>query len=166
MPVDVRLEPLDRAGRELLRGWLRRPTVSRWWGDPADSFAAVTRQPASDQALISVAGLPVGYLLWRRLDPAEVAEAGLADLPSDHMDLDILIGEPEWMGRGVGPMALQMILARLGAEGCSSVGVGTDLANARAVRAFEKAGFRQFRQFEENGRAICYLIREPASGVQ
>lgn len=165
MPGDVRLEPLDPAGRDLLRGWLRRPAVSRWWGDTDDSFAAVTRQPVTDQALISVAGRPVGYLLWRRLEPAEVAVAGLADLPSDHVDVDILIGEPEWMGRGVGPLALQLLLARLDGEGCSSVGVGTDMANTRAVRAFEKAGFRRYRQFEENGRAICYLIRRPAAAV-
>jgi aminoglycoside 6'-N-acetyltransferase len=165
MPKDVRLDAVAPADRDLLRGWLRRPHVSRWWGAADDSFAAVTRQPATDQAVISVGGRPVGYLLWRRLEPAEVAVAGLGDLPSDHVDVDILIGEPELMGQGIGPAALHLILGRLGAEGVSSVGVGTDLANQRARRAFEKAGFRLFRQFEENGRSMCYLIREPGSAV-
>ncbi|MBT8462973.1 MAG: acetyltransferase [Gemmatimonadetes bacterium] len=148
---------------ELVRGWLRQPHVSRWWGDPDQSLAAVSDHPPADHALICLAGQPVGYVLWRRLSREEIAEAGLAGLPPDHVDVDILIGEPEAMGRGVGPCALLLVLARLGSIGVSSVGLGTSRANQRARRAFEKADFRLFREFEEGGRAMCYLIREPAS---
>ena len=154
---------MNSTGVELLHRWLGRPNVSRWWGDPGESLAAVTQHPAADQALISVAGRPVGYLLWQRLGRPAMAAAGLDGLPSDHVDVDILIGEPELMGRGIGPAALRLILDRLGAEGVSSVGVGTEQANRRARRAFEKAGFRLFRQFDEGGRAMCYLIRQPSA---
>lgn len=164
-PKDVQLAPMDSAGLELLRRWLHRPTVSRWWGDPGESLAAAIRHPVEHHALISLAGRPVGYVLWQKPDPAVMAAAGLDGLPADHIDVDILIGEPDSMGRGIGPVALLLILDRLGAEGVSSVGVGTEVANERALRAFEKAGFRLFRHFEDEGRAACYLIREPATAV-
>ena len=164
-PEDVELAPMRASDLELLRGWLHRPHVSQWWGDSNQSLAAVSDHPPADHALISLVGQPVGYVLWQRLSQAEIAEAGLAGLPLDHVDVDILIGEPEAMGRGVGPGALLLVLDRLGSVGVSSVGLGTDQANQRARRAFQKAGFRLFREFEECGRAMCYLIREPASAV-
>ena len=122
-PRDIGLAPMDSPGLEHLRRWLGHPNVSRWWGDPDESLAAVTQHPSDDQALITVAGRPVGYLLWQRLDHASMAAAGLDALPADHVDVDILIGEPELMGQGIGPAALHLILGRLGAEGVSSVGV-------------------------------------------
>jgi len=120
----------------------------------------VSHHPPSEQALISLDGRPVGYVLWQRPSREELATAGLGALPPDHVDVDILIGEPELIGRGIGPPALLLLLDRLRSGGVSSVGLGTDVANQRARRAFEKAGFRLFHEFEEDGRAMCYLIRE------
>ena len=61
-----------------------------------------------------------------------------------------MIGEPEFIGRGVGPAALQLLLDRLRIDPAVSLaGVGTSLDNQRAIRAFEKAGFRSLRAFDD-----------------
>ena len=163
-PQNVELAPVGAHDLERIGEWLRRPHVSRWWGHPDESIAVVSQHPVSEQALILLGGQPVGYLLWQRLSREELAAAGLSGLPPDHVDVDILIGEPALVGRGVGSTALQLVADRLRSEGVRSVGLGTDSANEPARRAFEKAGFKLIHEFEEEGRPMCYLVRdlEPA----
>jgi hypothetical protein len=58
----VRLEPFNRdrdAG--LLAGWLKRPHVVRWWGDPDTQIKAVLEPPVGGgDALIVADGVAVG----------------------------------------------------------------------------------------------------------
>jgi aminoglycoside 6'-N-acetyltransferase len=159
-PSSVELLPLDLA-RDLprLRVWLDRPHVTRWWGDPEQTMVAIREHAPADHALIAVAARPVGYLCWQRLPPEELAAAGLGDLPADLIDVDILIGEPDAVGRGVGPQALTLLLDHLRAAGRTSVGMAAAAANPRARRAYEKAGFRLFRAFQEAGQDYDYLVQ-------
>ena len=115
-------------------------------------------------AVILADGIPVGHLCWQGL-PLDRRE-GLTDLPDDILDIDILIGEPEVVGRGVGPMALDLLLARLRAEGRTPfAGVGTSLCNRAAIRAFEKAGFRPLCEFEDREHGSCvYMVADLRGG--
>jgi len=133
--------------------------VSRWWGEPDLALAAVEQHPPAAHTLIAVDTTPVGYLCWQSLSPEERAAAGLSDLPIGLLDVDILIGEPEFLGRGFGTLALRLLCDRLRAEGRSELGIAAAKANPRALRAYEKAGFRPFRAFRENGEGWWYLIR-------
>lgn len=164
-PVDlpraaVALEPFDpRRHRDLLRAWLGEPHVSRFWGEPERALSATLRREPGTNALILVDGRPVGYVCWQRPSSMELAEAGLSDLPPGLVDIDILIGDPQQAGRGVGPRALAVLLGRLGSEGTTHAGVGTAVDNRRAIRAYEKAGFRPFREFREEGSGQClYMV--------
>ncbi len=143
----------------LLHDWLCRPHVARWWGDPVEALASVTHHPQAEHALISANGRPVGYVCWRRLSAEEAGAADLTALPPDHVDVDILIGDPDLLGKGIGSVALSLVFDQLRLEGIPSVGVGTDGDNHRARRAFEKAGFKLTREFEEQGRPMCYYVR-------
>lgn len=145
----------------LLRIWLDRPHVAPWWGDPGEALAHASGHPPSMHKIIAVDGEAVGYVCWQSLGAEELSAAGLSALPPDHVDVDILIGENECIGRGIGPQALLAVIEQLRSAGVSSIGLATDEGNQRARRAFEKAGFRFFREFEEAGRRWCYLIREP-----
>jgi len=51
-------------------------------------------------------GVPAGYLSWQTPPRDELEAVGLADLPEDLMDIDILIGEPELIDCGVGQRSL------------------------------------------------------------
>jgi aminoglycoside 6'-N-acetyltransferase len=161
--MEVRLQPFDaRAHAALLRSWLERPHVARWWGDPRSTLESVLRWPSESCALIEAAGVPVGYMCWQAPPARELEAAGLADLPAGLVDIDLLIGEEHLAGHGLGPKALALLLARLRATPLARfAGVGTAVANERAVRAFTKAGFRTLREFEDPAFGPClYMVVE------
>jgi periplasmic divalent cation tolerance protein len=157
----VRLLPFD-PGRDLARvvAWLRQPEVERWWGPAAAARAAIAHHDPRDCALIAADGEPVGYLAWQVPTPEELQAAGLADLPTDLVDIDLLIGEAGAQGRGVGAQALELLAERLHAAGVRSVGLATAEDNTRARRAYAKAGFDFWRAFEEGGQTMHYLRRD------
>lgn len=149
----------------ILKGWLNQPHVVRWWGAPEDTLSELRNHPEGAQAIIRLEGEPVGYLCWQSPTPSELTDAGLTHLPSDLIDVDIMIGEPDALGQGVGPEALQLLFSRLGGNGVSTVGVATAKANQRALSAFNKVGLCWFQDFFEDGEAYCYLTKRLTSGT-
>ena len=163
---DVNLRVLDlQTDLPLLERWLRSPHVVRWWGAPDLLLTALAQRSRDTHAVITADSRPVGYLCWQRPSPSELEAAGLTDLPEDLVDIDILIGEPELLGRGVGPRALIMLSAKLLGEGVGFAGLGTSTSNRVAIRAFEKAGFRLFRDFEDPEFGPCKYMVAPLRGA-
>ena len=157
----VRLEAFDAVRHEpLLATWLRRPHVSRWWGDPETVLRDVRNRPEQGgHALIVADGSPVGYLRWQRASRADLDEAGLTEIPDGAVDIDILIGEPAQVGRGIGPAALRLLLGRLAAEAdVPLAGMVTSVENHAAIRAYEKAGFHRLRQFDDPAYGRCWVL--------
>lgn len=146
---------------ERLNTWLRLPHVGRWWGDPESCITMLRSWPIRTQALILADGKPVGYLCWQKPSEEELDAAGLACLPECLVDIDILVGELEFLGRGIGPRALTLLLAKLREEGVAFAGLGTSISNRAAIRAYEKAGFRLFREFDDPEYGPCrYMIAD------
>ena len=130
-------------------------------------MTALGQRSMDTHALITADGRPVGYLCWQRPSREELEAAQLTDLPEDLVDIDILIGEPEYLGCGVGPKALVLLLARLRSEGVGFAGLGTSSSNHAAIRAYEKAGFRLFRAFEEPESGACrYMVAKLRGAVE
>jgi len=159
---DVDLKVLDlQADLPLLERWLRSPHVVRWWGAQDLHLTTLGKRPKDTHAVITADGRPVGYLCWQRPLPSELEATGLTELPTDLVDNDILIGEPEFLGRGVGPSALVLLLAKLHGEGVGFAGLGTSTSNRVAIRAFKKAGFRLFKDFEDPESGPCkYMLAQ------
>lgn len=152
----------SRRDSAMLLCWLTQPHVAKWWGDPARAMGHARRCGAESHALIVVDDAPAGYLCWQEPPPGELAAAGLADLPRGLVDIDILIGKPELLGQGVGSRALEILLARLRSErAVAFAGLGTAASNTKAIRCFEKAGFRLFREFQDPEWGPCrYLVAD------
>jgi aminoglycoside 6'-N-acetyltransferase len=145
-----------------LRGWLAQPYVSKWWGDAARAMEHARQCAPESHALIVADRTPVGYLCWQEPPKEEREAAGLTDLPRGLVDIDILIGEADVLGQGVGSRALELLLSRLRCEASVAfAGLGTSASNTNAIRCFEKAGFRLFREFLDPEWGPCkYLIAE------
>jgi aminoglycoside 6'-N-acetyltransferase len=156
----VTLERVQPAHHEaLIAEWLRRPHVSPWWGDAESRMAQFRATPGSQHALIAVGGVPAGYLRWQTVDRAVLATLGLGDIPDGAVDIDILIGEPAWVGRGVGPAALRSLLERLAQGGAPPLaGLCPSVDNAAAIRAFGKAGFRKLREVDDPVVGRCWVL--------
>lgn len=143
----------------LVAEWLRRPHVTRWWGNPSDSLTAVREHRVKDSALICLGSVPVGYLCWQIPTRPELEVAGLADLPRDLVDVDIFIGESTATGHGVGSEALNQLCDELRRRGVRLVGLAAAAQNRAACRAYEKAGFRHYRHFREGGGNMNYFTK-------
>jgi len=156
----VELSPyISERHSSLLRSWLRQPHVSKWWGDPEKAILEVSEPPnAGGEALIFADGLPVGYLRWQVPDREDLDAAGLRDIPLDAIDIDVAIGEPDWLGRGVGSRALVLIVERLVAGGATTIMLATSVENLQAICAYEKAGFQRRRQFIDTDGGTYWLM--------
>ncbi len=116
----------------LLRTWLEREHVRLWWREPIEYELA---QDRAGRWIIVVDGRPAGMI------------------QSYDEEVDLLIGEEELIGRGLGPQVLskfahEVVFAR---PGVTAVVATVEEGNRRSWRAFEKAGFRHVADVEEGG---------------
>jgi len=135
----------------LLRTWLERPHMREWWGEPETELGyirdMVEGRDTTRPFLILSAGEPLGYIQYWFVGHHQNQEwledhPWLAELPRDAVGVDLSIGEPEKLSGGFGSAALIAFVAMLRAEGHRTIIIDPDPGNARAVKAYEKAGFR------------------------
>ncbi len=75
------------------------------------------------------------------------------------MDIDIAIGEPDYLGLGVGPRALRQLVEELIEDSrVLMIMLATSVENEAAIRAYEKAGFVPRRWFDDPQCGECWLL--------
>ncbi|HEY7669043.1 MAG TPA: GNAT family N-acetyltransferase [Hyphomicrobium sp.] len=140
----VHLSPATRADWDLIRGWLGRRDIQEWWGPIAATEAEVNLALSSEHALcriIEADGAPVGYA--HAVDATLWGDELPQDLEPGTWDLDLFIASEEHRGKGVGQAALALLKEEVFASTLAvAVCVFPSVKNERAVRAYEKAGFR------------------------
>jgi aminoglycoside 6'-N-acetyltransferase len=153
----IAFERLRHEDLPLLQEWLGREHVRRWWRDPGDSLAeytaAIDGRDPSEHYLIVLDGRPIGMIETYRVSDFPEWEK-IVEVGEGVAGVDLLIGEPEATGRGLGPQILEafvqdVVFARPETHACVAA---VDEANKRSLRAFEKAGFTYIRDVEEEGR--------------
>jgi RimJ/RimL family protein N-acetyltransferase len=156
----VTLEPFLEPHLQLLTAWLSLPHVAPWYPRPAADLArASAPPPGAAHALIAVNGVPSGYLRWQHVDRETLDSIGLFEIPANSVDIDILIGELGLVGQGFGPTALNLLADLLLRDATvPQLGLTSSVANTRAHRAFEKAGFHIARQYDPSGLGPCHLL--------
>jgi len=156
----VSLIPFDRSHAPLLAEWLGRPHVARWHPDPADRLLwAESPPPGGSQALIACDARPIGYLRWQKVSRETLDNIGLFEIPAGSVDIDILIGETDSVGRGLGPKAFSLLIDALRLdESVRLLGLSPSIDNVVAQRAYAKAGFRKARDYDPPGFGRCALM--------
>jgi aminoglycoside 6'-N-acetyltransferase len=151
--------PMSAVDLPLIRQWLEAPAVAQWWGDAETQFALVSgdlAHPAIDQFIVAADGRPFAYL--QCYDPHVWPENGFGPLPAGTRGVDQFIGEPDMIGRGHGSAFVRAFVDGQLAAGTPYVITDPDPENLRAVRAYEKAGFRKERLVgTPNGPAILMV---------
>lgn len=129
----------------LLAGWLAEPHVREWWGEPEEALAElkqVMEEDSVEPLIVELNGKPVAYL--QCYDPHMEDEHPYQDQPFGTLGLDITIGPPEMLGIGHGSAIIVQFAEELFEEGAPRLIIDPDPTNARAIRAYEKAGFVAF----------------------
>jgi aminoglycoside 6'-N-acetyltransferase len=127
----------------LMARWLEQPHVSEWWHDPPGGFQLVSGDldhPDVAQFIVCAEERPFAYLQCYRLS---AVNKGLGPQPEGTRGLDQFIGEADMLGRGHGSAFVRDFADRLLATGTPRVVLDPEPGNARAIRAYEKAGFRR-----------------------
>jgi RimJ/RimL family protein N-acetyltransferase len=145
----VTLTPFSTTDVDLLRHWLAAPHVAIWYPEPEDHIAWAANPPTSgNRSLIAVDGRSVGYIRWQSVSREVLDSVGLSEIPAGSVDVDLLIGDPAFVGRGIGPQALLILVSQLRHRGdVPLVGLSSSVENLFAQRAYAKAGFHILREY-------------------
>ncbi|MFB2553024.1 GNAT family N-acetyltransferase [Ensifer soli] len=174
MPPDPRriaFAPVMPEHYPLLAAWLEAPHWREWWGDPVEELGfirdMVEGRDTTRPFLILLDGRPVGYIqVWfvghHQNEGWTKDHPWLAALPARAVGVDLSIGAEGDLSRGIGSAALGAFVARLRAEGHDTIIIDPDPANARAVRAYGKAGFRPIPALlGRTGEGVLILQHDP-----
>jgi aminoglycoside 6'-N-acetyltransferase len=166
-PAQIDFVPVQPQHYALLRGWLTAPHMREWWGDPEEELGfirdMVEGRDTTRPFLIALDDEPIGYIQywfvghhqneqWVKDNP------WLAELPADAIGVDLSIGDPQRLSRGLGSAALAAFVRMLRDQGHDTIIIDPDPANSRAVRAYKKAGFQPIPHLE--GRTDGVLIMQ------
>ena len=144
----------------LIRRWLETPHVSEWWHDPAEQFELVSGDldhPDMAQFIVASDLRPFAYLQCYNLSDWNT---GFGPQPDGTRGLDQFIGEADMLGCGHGSAFIRTFTEQLLAKGTPRVVIDPDPANARAIRAYARAGFSKDRIVDTPDGPALLMVRD------
>lgn len=152
----VTLRPMQEHDLTLLHAWLQRPHVVRWWGPHdrslsldevrAEHFPSSAQNAGVRQYIASLGERPIG---WAQSYVTLGAGDGWWESETDPgvRGIDQFLCDPNDLGRGLGTRMVEALVRRVFSDPAVTR-IQTDPApdNVRAIRCYEKAGFRAIRR--------------------
>lgn len=150
----------------LMHEWLLRPHVAEWWdGSPSidEIIAEYVIDRDVDAYVVHLDERPIGFI--QSYVAATAGGGWWIDITDPGVvGIDQFIGEPEILGRGVGTAMVRAFVAELFANpAVTAVQVDPRPENVRAIRCYEKVGFRPVRVIETPDGPALYMILERSS---
>jgi aminoglycoside 6'-N-acetyltransferase len=152
--------PMSTDDLPTIRRWLETPHVSEWWHDPAEQFEIVSGDldhPDMAQFIVAADGQEFAYLQCYNLS---AWDSGFGPQPDGTRGLDQFIGEASMLGCGHGSAFVRAFADGLLASGTPRVVTDPDPANTRAIKAYEKAGFRGGRVVDTPDGPALLMARD------
>lgn len=135
---------VSEADLPMIAAWLGEPHAAEWWTDGPEKSVANIRAAMdsveTEPLIVELGGWPIAYL--QVYGPHLEDGHPYRDQPFGTLGLDIAIGPSELVGIGHGSAILMQLSEELFREGAPRLVIDPHPANLRAVRAYEKAGFR------------------------
>jgi aminoglycoside 6'-N-acetyltransferase len=140
--MEIGFRPVTAGDLPLLRTWIARPHLRRWWGEPEEEVAAIAAglgDPGFEPFIILIDGREAGYI--QSWVPDGSWEIPVEAPPATTRGIDLSLAEATNCGRGIGRRVIDAFVRRLAAEGVRRVVIDPHPENARARRAYRAAGF-------------------------
>ena len=156
---------------DLVHSWMNDPEVARFWkmGWPREKIACYLRRqdlsPHSTPYLGELDGNSMSYWELYRADLDPLARHYAA---REHdAGLHLLLGPAEYRGRGLAVGLLGAVSAwQLDADPLAArVVAEPDVENARAIRVFERAGFRRTTDLDLPNKRAALMIRDRSNNA-
>ncbi|MCA6097712.1 GNAT family N-acetyltransferase [Bradyrhizobium australafricanum] len=160
MACPYHFRPMTPADLPQIKQWLALPHVREWWGDPAEQYALVSGdldEPAMDQFIVAADGGNLGYIQCYDMT---AWNSGFGAQPEGTRGIDLFIGEPNMMAGGHGSALIRAFVDDRLAQGVPRIVTDPDPANARAIRAYEKAGFRKMGMVDTPDGPALLMARD------
>ncbi|MEA5532542.1 GNAT family N-acetyltransferase [Crocosphaera sp. XPORK-15E] len=161
----INLTPfLPEKHREILEKWLYRTHVYQWWIHPENNLQQALNLSSDNHAIIVADDVSVGYIRWQKVNQEELNLVGIKTIPDGSVDIDIFIGEVDYLGCGIGPIVLKILVDKLLKDLTIPVIImSTSVNNHFAIKAYQKAGFNCMFQFDSPTYGRCWIMGlEPA----
>lgn len=139
----VTLRALEREDLPLIRKWANDPEIRALTGEVTPMSAAAAE---AYFARIQQDRDRIWFIIVARETGRAIGECGLLRLfyPWRNTDLSIILGEKDAWGQGYGTEAINLLLDyAFGALALHRVSIGVVGFNERALRFYEKIGFRR-----------------------
>ena len=163
---NISFRPLMMVDMPMLHEWLKRPHVAEWW-TPAPSldevieeFTPLTRPGHRDQGYIAFDGdRAIGYI------QSYIVKDGGNGWWEEETDpgargIDQFLAAGDQLGRGLGTAMVRAFVTRLFEDpAVTKIQTDPDPRNARAIRCYEKAGFRAVREVDTPDGHALLMIR-------
>jgi RimJ/RimL family protein N-acetyltransferase len=162
--------PVQADHYPLLETWLNAPHMQEWWGDPQTELGyirdMVEGRDTTRPYLIALEDKPVGYIQYWFIGHHQNEQwtkdhPWLMELPSNTVGVDLSLGTPEALSRGIGSAALAAFIRMLRDEGHDTIIIDPDPDNGRAVRAYTKAGFRPIPHLQGRTGDVLIMQHDP-----
>ena len=157
----VSLRPFnDLTDRALLRKWLDQEYISKWWGEPDREYRYCVSHPNEGRGVVICADdEPIGFMYVERVVRERLDSVGLSHIPEGAIDVDILIGEPDYLGFGIAARALVLLKTELFSDpSVPMIGLTTSIENTRAQTSFQNAGFRTLQEIDDDEYGRCLVM--------
>jgi RimJ/RimL family protein N-acetyltransferase len=166
----VTFRPLTKADVPLLHRWINYDAdIRRWFGRDAGPLSKLEAKylpringtEPTRSYVIECLSRPIAYIQEYLIHdhPAWVELVGLEEKAAG---VDLFIGEPEHRGHGRARVILQRFLQHVvfARDEVVSCVIGPNADNLRAIRSYEKTGFRHFKTvFDPTANEHVHLMR-------
>lgn len=144
--------PMAETDLDISFGWLSTPEVRQWYHKQdrtreawdAEHLARIRGQVPTRPFILTLDGQPVGYIQAFFIADWPDYAARVPEAPPSAVAMDIYIGRPDALHRGLGSRFLDLFVRTyvfpvMQATVCL---IGPEPQNTGAIRAYQKAGFR------------------------
>jgi len=150
-PTPLTFRPLALADLALMHGWFAQAHVAEWYRDEAElSYEDIVakyapriqgREPVL-AFIIAYGNHPIGYIQVYMVRDYPDYKAYI-DVDDGTAGVDLFIGDPAYIGRGLGGPMLARFLRAIVFAAADATGslIDPDVANTRAIHSYEKAGY-------------------------
>ncbi len=166
--ISMHFEILRKDQEEMLKAWLKQDYVAEFWDGVGlqNTLKSISRFVNGEETLFTLwiaydRTIPFGYLMTSNVDfEKDHLYAKHLSPSSKAITLDLLIGNPSYLGKGFGHRMIQELLQQKFHD-VTDVFIDPGVDNPKAIHVYEKAGFRKLEEFipEWDPSSPCVLMQ-------